>query len=113
MEEVKSVCLNTAELCQLHQFFVWCSVEPRLGVEAINDMQSSKETCRLAIEGAPAAPSATQQQVRKTLVTWGCRWRTRYAITLPKVRILHRHYRRQRPGDRRRQEQRAGMGSGG
>jgi hypothetical protein len=71
MEEVKSVCLNTAELCQLHQFFVWCSVEPRLGVEAINDMQSSKETCRLAIEGAPAALSATQQQVRKTLRDMG------------------------------------------
>jgi hypothetical protein len=67
----KAVCLNTAELCQLHQFFVCCSVEPRLGLEAINDMQSLKETCRLAFEGAPAAPSATQQQVSKTLRDMG------------------------------------------
>jgi len=33
----KPGCLNTAELCQLHQF-VWCRVEPRLGVQAIDDM---------------------------------------------------------------------------
>jgi hypothetical protein len=60
----KAVCLNTAELWQLHQ----------LGVEATNDMQSLKETCPLAFEGTPAAPSATQQQVGETLRhSWSCR----------------------------------------
>jgi hypothetical protein len=65
------VGLNTAELCQLHQFFVGCSVEPRLGVEAINDMQSLKEACRWAFEGTKTAPSATQQQVSETLCHMG------------------------------------------
>ena len=64
-------CLNTAELCQLHQFFVGCGVEPRLGVEAINDMQSLKEACRWAFEGTKTAPSATQQQVSETLCQMG------------------------------------------
>ncbi len=36
-------------------------------MEATNDMQSLKETCPLAFEGIPAAPSATQQQVGETL----------------------------------------------
>jgi hypothetical protein len=67
MSQGKPACFNAAQLLQLHQFFVWCSVEPRLGVEAINDMQSLKETCRSAFVGAPAAPSATQQQVSETL----------------------------------------------
>jgi hypothetical protein len=58
---------NTAQLCQLHQFFVWCGVEPTLGVEAINDMQSLKEACRSAFEGTKTAPSATKQQVSETL----------------------------------------------
>ena len=42
---------NTVQLPQLHQFFVWCSVEPTLGVEALNDLQSLKEVCRSAFEG--------------------------------------------------------------
>ena len=63
----KPACFNAADLRQLHQFFVWCSVEPRLGVEAINDMQSLKETCLSAFVGALAALSATQQQVSETL----------------------------------------------
>ena len=67
----KPGCLNTAELCQLHQFFVGCGVEPRLCVEAINDMQSLKEECRLAFEGTKTAPSATQQQVSETLCQMG------------------------------------------
>ena len=67
----KPGCLNTAELCQLHQFFVGCGVEPRLGVEAINDMQSLKEACRWAFEGTKTAPSATQQQVSETLCHMG------------------------------------------
>ena len=63
----KPGCLNTAELCQLHQFFVGCGVEPRLGVEAINDMQSLKEACRSAFEGTNVvlrlkAPSLLSQQ---------------------------------------------------
>ena len=64
-------CLNTTDLCQLHQFFVGCSVEPRLGVEAINDMQPLKEACRWAFEGTKTAPSATQQQVSETLCQMG------------------------------------------
>jgi hypothetical protein len=63
----KPGCLNAIELNQLHQFFVGCSVEPTLGVEAINDMQSVKEACRSAFEGTKTAPSATQQQVSETL----------------------------------------------
>jgi hypothetical protein len=55
----KAACLNTAKLCQHHQFFVWCSVEPGLGVEAIDDMLSLKLTCRLAFEGIPAAPRSS------------------------------------------------------
>ncbi len=64
-------CLNTAELCQLHQFFVMNGVEPRLGVEEINGMQSLKEACRWAFEGTKTAPSATQQQVSETLCQMG------------------------------------------
>ena len=44
-------CLNTANMCQVHQFFAWYSVATRLGVEAIHDMQSLKATCRSAFEG--------------------------------------------------------------
>ena len=64
-------CLNTAYLCQVHQFFVWCIVETRLGVEAINDMQTLKVTCRSVLEGAQTNPSAAQEQVRKTLRDMG------------------------------------------
>jgi hypothetical protein len=52
-------------------------VESRLGeeainqVEAINDMQSLKEACRFAFEGSKTAPSATLQQVSKTLFHMG------------------------------------------
>jgi hypothetical protein len=46
---------------------LWCDVEPRLGVEAINDMQSLKEACRSAFEGTNVvlrlkAPSLLSQQ---------------------------------------------------
>ena len=63
----RTACLNTAQLCQLYQFFVWCTLEPSLGVEAINDVQSLKETCRSAFEGTKTNPSAAQQRVSKTL----------------------------------------------
>jgi hypothetical protein len=63
----KSACFNIAQLCQLHQFFLSCSVETRLFVEAIKDMQSLKDSCRLAFEGEQTAPSATQLQVSETL----------------------------------------------
>jgi len=63
----KPECFNTAQLSQLHQFFVWCSVETRLGLEAINVMHSFKETCRLALEGQLIASSAAQKQVSETL----------------------------------------------
>jgi hypothetical protein len=63
----KSACFNSAELCQLHQFFLSSSVETRLVVEAIKDMQALKDTCRVAFEGAQTNPSASQQQVSETL----------------------------------------------
>jgi hypothetical protein len=62
-----TACFNAADLCQVHQFFVWCRVETRLGVEAIHDMLSLKETRGLAFEGAQTNPSVSQQQVSKTL----------------------------------------------
>jgi hypothetical protein len=85
----KPACFTAAELCQLHQFFV-CIVEPRLGVEAINNMQSLKETCRSAFVGAPAAPSATQQQLSETLLHMGLSV-SEGRGSLPKVRVFHRH----------------------
>ena len=63
----KPACFNSAELCQVHQFFLSYSVETRLVVKAIKDTQSLKDTCRLAFEGAQTNPSATQQQVSETL----------------------------------------------
>jgi hypothetical protein len=62
---------NTAQLCQLYQFFMGCSVEPRLRMEAVNNMRALKETCRKAFECAQTNPSATQQQVSETLCRLG------------------------------------------
>ena len=67
----KSAFVKSAHQCQLHQFFLSCSVETRLVVEAIKDMQSLKDTCRVAFEGAQTSPSASQQQVSKTLRNMG------------------------------------------
>jgi hypothetical protein len=39
---------NTAYLCQIHHFFVCCSMEPRLRMEVINDMGGLKEKFREA-----------------------------------------------------------------
>jgi hypothetical protein len=63
----KDVCLNAADRCQVHQFFVCCTWEPRLRVEEISDMRALKETCREAFECTQTAPSATQMQVSETL----------------------------------------------
>jgi hypothetical protein len=63
----KPAFFNTAQLCQLHQFFVWCSVEPGFCVEAISDMRSLKERCRAAFEGTQTASSASHKQVSETL----------------------------------------------
>ncbi len=63
----EAVCFNIENLCQIHQFFVSCSVEPRLNMEAINDMWALKKTCREAFECCKTAPSVTQQQVSETL----------------------------------------------
>ncbi len=64
-----TVCTKIAhfknQVCS--QFFVGCSVESRLRMEAVNDMWALKETCREAFECAKSAPSATQQQVSETL----------------------------------------------
>ena len=62
-----AACFNAVQLCQIHQFLVCCRVEPRLRLEAINDMWALQDTCREAFECAKAAPSATQQQVSETL----------------------------------------------
>jgi hypothetical protein len=103
------VCLgktafNTAQLSQVREFFVGCSVESRLGVEAINDMQSLKEACRSVFEGARTAPSAEPVASKRDTAPHGAVGGGRGS--LPKVRILHRHDRvRQRPGDGRREEQ--------
>ena len=63
----EAACFNTAELCQVHQVFVSCSVEPGLRMEAVNDMWALKETCLEAFVCAKAASSGTQQQVSETL----------------------------------------------
>jgi hypothetical protein len=41
---------------EVRQFFVGCSVEPRLLMEAINDMWALTETCREAFECTNSAP---------------------------------------------------------
>jgi len=63
----EAVCFNAANLSQIHQFLLCCRVEPRLRMEAINDMWALKETCREAFECTKSAPSAMQQQVSETL----------------------------------------------
>jgi hypothetical protein len=63
----KAACVNIAQLFLVRQFFVCCSMEPRLRMEAINDMWALKKTCREAFEGTKSAPSVTQQQVSETL----------------------------------------------
>ena len=42
-------------------------MEPRLGVEAINDMRSLKEACHSVFECSETVPSATRQQVSEAL----------------------------------------------
>ena len=63
----EAASFNTLLLSQVHQFFVSCSVEPRLRMEAVDDMWALKETCLEAFVCAKAAPSGTQQQVSETL----------------------------------------------
>jgi hypothetical protein len=63
----KSACLNTADLCQVHQVFVCCSLEPRIRTEEISDTRVLKETCREVFECTKTVPSATQQHVSETL----------------------------------------------
>jgi hypothetical protein len=83
----KSTCFNPVELCQLHQFFLSCSVETRLVVEEIKDMQSLKDTCRVAFEGAQTNPSATQQRVSETMRHMGLL--VEDELSLPKVGVFH------------------------
>jgi len=66
-----AACFNAVQLCQIHQFLVCCRVEPRLRLEAINDMWALKETCRQAFESTKTVPSAMQQQVSETLRRMG------------------------------------------
>jgi hypothetical protein len=71
----RPACFNTAELRQLHQFFVWCRVQEKLGVEwyrqVLNDVPALPDACRLAFDRAETAPSASQRQVSETLVRMG------------------------------------------
>ena len=63
----KTARFTLSDLCQFHQFFVGCSMEPGLGFEAIKDLQSLKETCRAAFEGTQTNTSETHKQVSETL----------------------------------------------
>ena len=73
----RAACYSEVNLCQLHQVFLSCSLEEKLHVEAFNDMHSDmqalRDACRSAFEGTRVTPSATQQQVSKTLRSMGLR----------------------------------------
>ena len=60
-------CLIAVHLCQLHQFFVWCSLDGQWRMEALKDLRSLTDACRETFVGRPVAPSATQKQVSETL----------------------------------------------
>ena len=62
---------NTAHLRQLHQFFVFCSVEEKRCVIALDDVRSLRDACRLAFVCSKTAPSAVQQEVSETLRRMG------------------------------------------
>jgi len=59
--------LKTADLHQLHQFFVSCSLEEKMRVDKLNDVPALTDACRSSFVRAKAAPSASQQQVSETL----------------------------------------------
>jgi len=80
-------CFNSAERCQLHQFFLLCSVETRLVVEAIKDMQSLKDTCRLAFEGAQTNPVRNPAASERDATPHGAVGGGRGS--LPKVGVFH------------------------
>jgi hypothetical protein len=67
----KSWPLNTADLRQLHQFFVSCSLEEKMRVDKLNDVPALTDACRSAFVRAKTAPSASQQQVSETLRRMG------------------------------------------
>ena len=62
-----------AFVLQCHQIvpapsvFVGCSVEGQWRMEALKDLRSLTDACRKALVVAPVAPSATQQQVSESL----------------------------------------------
>ena len=62
---------NTAHMRQLHQFFVFCSVEEKRCVIALDDVRSLRDACRLAFVCSKTAPSAVQQEVSETLRRMG------------------------------------------
>ena len=84
----KTLCFNAIELCQLHQFFVGCSVEGRWRMEALKDLRSLTDACREALVGAPVAPSATRQQVSETLRHMGLS--VEDEVRCP-IGVFHRH----------------------
>ena len=67
----KSWPWNTAQLRQLHQFFVSCSLEEKMRVDKLNDVPALTDACRSAFVRAKTAPSASQQQVSETLRRMG------------------------------------------
>jgi len=71
----RPACFSTANLCQLHQFFVWCRVQEKLGVEwyrqVLNNVPALPDACRLAFARLETASSVSQRQVSETLVRMG------------------------------------------
>jgi hypothetical protein len=63
--------LNTQERCRVHQFFIACDMEESLGLLLPASIHALKAglgpVCKAAFFGAPAQPSASQQQVSDTL----------------------------------------------
>jgi len=66
---------QVVDLCQLHQFFLSCSLEEALGADVAGRMLALKDAlgpaCQAAFAAAPSDPSASQQQVSTTLRSMG------------------------------------------
>ena len=88
----EAASFNTAQLCQVHQLFVGCSVEPRLRMQAVN-VWALKETGREAFEcnfevSSVSDPAASERDSAPIGAVGGGRG------SLLKVGVFHRHGRR-------------------
>jgi hypothetical protein len=63
--------LDCFALSQLHQVFVWCSVQEERRVAALGDARSFMDACRLAFESESVRPSVSQREVSETLRSMG------------------------------------------